>query len=139
MSAPSMKALTTGTALRAATHALTKNGMRPRLIWCLSLKLSLYFALSAMTADISASLNVVSVAELFREASSFSAMRARIGLMRSRRSPAYGRVETGAAGGAGGTSRFSGGLGGGVALVCAGAPAGSSLVASSFFGDSAGD
>src|ERR1041384_6230268 len=59
---PITSALTPGNALHAATHALTKNDMKPSFTPCAFSKLSLYFARSDMISVMSASLNVVSAA-----------------------------------------------------------------------------
>src|SRR5262249_7153567 len=72
------RAFTTGTAVNASTTALTKKLMKPRPTWCFFWNSSLYFVRSSMTADRSASLNVVSVAVVCCDSSRRSAIRWRM-------------------------------------------------------------
>src|SRR5688572_12846771 len=90
-----MNALTAGNERRALTEALTKIDMNPRPMPCFFSKLSLYLLRRSMTAVMSHSLNVVSIAAVCWASTRRAAMRWRSGDMRSRRVPR----EPGCAGG----------------------------------------
>src|SRR5579862_1416047 len=107
MSSPSISALTLGSSLSAAMHALTKKPMKPRRTPCFFSKLSLYSLRRAMTWLISTSLKVVSWAAVFCDSLSRSAIVRRRRDMATRSSRfALGRGPAGTTGaGAGFTSR----------------------------------
>ena len=65
MSAPSISALTAGISRRPCTQARTKNPMKPSLTPCFRSNRSLYSLRSAITALMSTSLKVVSMAAVF--------------------------------------------------------------------------
>src|ERR1700733_13242047 len=85
MSSPSISALTAGNSFSAATQALTKNDMKPsRAPLCFFSKASRYSLRSAITADMSTSLKVVSIAAVFCASFSLAAMVRRSRVMRTR-------------------------------------------------------
>src|SRR5215213_4425621 len=105
MSLPSMRAFTSGNDFRASIAAFTNTDMKPIFAPCFFSNFSLYFARRSWMAVMSASLNVVSVAVVFCDSNSRSAIRRRIGDMGCRviRDPGAGAgggdVGRGAAGG----------------------------------------
>src|SRR5690606_4741856 len=74
MSFPSIIPFTAGNCLRAAVAALVKKLMKPRPTPCFSLNESLYFLRISITALISTSLKVVSMAVVFLAATSREAI-----------------------------------------------------------------
>src|ERR1044071_1173152 len=62
MLSPSIWAFTAGTSFSACTTAFVKNDMKPSFSPCFFTKSSWYLARRPMTADMSTSLNVVSIA-----------------------------------------------------------------------------
>ena len=85
-----MKALISGTSLRASTQALTKKDMNPSETPWRFWKASLYRERISMARAMSISLKVVSMAVLCLDASSRSAMRLRMGVMGLRTSVSVG-------------------------------------------------
>src|SRR5580700_6163632 len=75
MSSPSISAFTAGNSCRAVTHAFTKKLMKPRRTpACFFSNASRYSLRNAITADISTSLKVVSIAAVFCASFSRAAM-----------------------------------------------------------------
>src|SRR6186997_3457815 len=95
---PSIWALTMGYDLSAIVAAFTKKGMKLSFTPCSFSTFSFIRSRSALTADMSISLNVVSVAVELCESNRFSAMRLRRVVIFSRvsRSPEGGRTTAGA-------------------------------------------
>src|SRR5260221_1925143 len=85
-SSPEISALTAGISFSAAMQAFTKNDMKPSFTPCFFSKPSLYWSRSAITALMSTSLKVVSMAAVFCASLRRSAIRLRRRVMRTRSS-----------------------------------------------------
>ena len=106
MSSPSISAFTAGSSFRAATQARTKKDMKPRRTpLCFFSKASLYSERSAIAADMSTSLKVVSISAVFWASFRREAMVLRRRVILTRSSPSSSaRGAFGAAGAAAGAA-----------------------------------
>ena len=108
ISSPSISALTAGNSFSAATAAFTKKLMKPSFWPCRFSNASLYSARSPITAPISTSLKVVSIAAVFCASFRRRAMVWRRRVIFTRSSPpSSGRAEALAAGAAAAATGFA--------------------------------